>query len=59
MKGYKTITFNVLAALSALTMLAGAGPIPEDDRAAVVLGIAAVVNIGLRLITATKVFNRV
>lgn len=49
LKGWRTILFNALVVLVAL------GYATEGEKAAILAGVAAAANIGLRLITNTPV----
>lgn len=57
LKGYRTIIANVVALGVAIAASSGF-VIPESEQTALVAGIVAILNIGLRFITDTPVGGR-
>ncbi|HML99523.1 MAG TPA: hypothetical protein PKD75_13700 [Tepidiformaceae bacterium] len=54
LKGYRTIIANIVAVIASVGLFFGV-VIPEDERAAVIAGLVAIVNIALRFATSTRV----
>ena len=57
MQGYKTLTTNAILGVFEMLELAFDTPIGVDDQTAAVAGLVALVNIILRFVTKTPVFE--
>ena len=57
LKGWRTVVVNVVALAVAGLAVVGVG-VSADESTAVVAGIMAIINIGLRLVTTTPVGSK-
>lgn len=58
MKGYKTLVTNGLLALASAIEFGTGEVIAVDDTTAVIAGVLAVINIGLRFVTTSPVGSK-